>query len=46
MLKRARATIDKVGKPMPKMFESLPLPDFTAGAWKIRKPIFAFDDQH
>ena len=27
-------------------FKTLELPDFTAGAWKTRKPIFAFNDQY
>jgi len=27
-------------------FKTLEFPDFTAGAWKTRKPIFAFDDRY
>jgi hypothetical protein len=27
-------------------FQTLDFPDFTAGQWKSRKPIFAFDDRY
>lgn len=27
-------------------FQTLEFPDFTAGAWKTRKPIFAFDGKY
>lgn len=27
-------------------FRTLPFPDFTAGQWKTRRPIFAFDDRY
>jgi hypothetical protein len=27
-------------------FETLDFPDFTAGAWRNRKPVFAFDDRY
>ena len=27
-------------------FKTLPFPDFTAGLWKTRRPIFAFDDRY
>ena len=27
-------------------FRTLPFPDFTAGLWKSRQPIFAFNDRY
>ncbi len=27
-------------------FKTLPFPDFTAGLWKARRPIFALDDRY
>ncbi len=27
-------------------FKTLDFPDFTSGAWKTRKPIFALDDKY
>ena len=46
LLKRALAMMDKAGKPVPKIFETLQFPDFTADAWPTRKLMFAFDDQY